>query len=303
MINLTILGCHSATPRVNAFPTSQYLEINNNHFLIDCGEGTQRQMRKYKVGFSKINHIFISHLHGDHFYGLVGLLSTYGILSREKEMHIFGPKGIKKATLQMLKISESHAKFNMVFHELSSKESELIYEDDRVIVRTIPLNHRVPCNGFLISEQVKPRRIVSEAIKKYGVPLLKINAIKAGEDYINKSGQGIANKLLTTDPPPSFSYAYCSDTTYFEAVVPIIQDADVLYHEATFMDNEKEKAALRFHSTTKEAATIAKMANVGQLIIGHYSAKYKDLEPLLEEANSVFPKTVLAIEGQHYPIG
>ena len=182
-LQLTILGCHSATPRVNAHPTSQYLEINNRHFLIDCGEGTQRQMRMYKVGFSKINHIFISHLHGDHFFGLIGLLSTYGILNREKELHIFGPKGIKELIEIQLKISQSHVKYPLTFHELSSKKSELIFEDDKVTVSTIPLRHRIYTNGFLFTEKEKLRTLNLEVVKQHSeIETCHYNNIKAGKD-------------------------------------------------------------------------------------------------------------------------
>jgi ribonuclease Z len=303
MIQLTILGCHSATPRVNAFPTSQYLEINNNHFLIDCGEGTQRQMRKYKVGFSKINHIFISHLHGDHFYGLVGLLSTYGILSREKEMHIFGPIGIQKATLQMLKISESHAKFNMIFHELTSKESELIYEDDRVFVRTIPLTHRVYTNGYLFTEKEKSRKLDMLNISGYPeIDKADYLNIKAGRAVTLPSGEVISNKALTIDAPKPLSYAFCSDTSYKPNIVPIIKNVDLLYHEATFLHERQDLAKKTKHSTAIEAAQIAKDANVGQLVIGHYSGRYPDISLFQKEAATVFENVSLAKPGAVFTV-
>ena len=298
MIRLTILGCHSATPRVNAFPTSQYLEINNNHFLVDCGEGTQRQMRKYKVGFSKINHIFISHLHGDHFYGLVGLLSTYGILSREKDMHIFGPKGIKNATLQMLKISESHAKFKMVFHELSSKESELIYEDDRVSVHTIPLTHRVYTNGYLFTEKEKARKLNMLNISGYPeIDKADFLNIKAGRAVTLSSGEVIPNTELTIDPIKPASFAFCSDTSYKPNIVPIIKNVDLLYHEATFLDDRQDLAKKTKHSTSIEAAQIAKDANAGKLVIGHYSGRYPDTSLFQKEAETVFENVSLAKPG------
>ena len=303
MINLTILGCHSATPRVNAFPTSQYLEINNNHFLIDCGEGTQRQMRKYKVGFSKINHIFISHLHGDHFYGLVGLLSTYGILSREKEMHIFGPKGIKAATLQMLKISESHAKFSMIFHELSSKKSELIYEDEKVTVHTIPLTHRVYTNGYLFREKEKPRKLNMLNISGYPeIDKADYLNIKAGRDIQLASGEVISNSSITITPSKSLSFAFCSDTSYKPNIVPIIKNVDLLYHEATFLADRQDLAKKTKHSTSVEAAQIAKEANVGQLVIGHYSGRYPDTSLFQKEAESVFKNVSLARPGVIFTI-
>lgn len=302
-LSLTILGCHSATPRANAFPTSQYLEINNRHFLIDCGEGTQRQMRKYKVGFTKINHIFISHLHGDHFYGLVGLLSTYGILGREKELHIYGPKGIKKVTLLQLKISESHAKYPMIFHELSSKESELIFEDDKVSVRTIPLKHRVYTNGYLFTEKEKPLKLHIDNINNYDeIDRADFNNIKAGKDVVLSTGEIIPNAELTLPPKKALSFAFCSDTVYKPNIIPIIKNADLLYHEATFLADKQELAKKTKHSTSKEAAQIAKDANVGQLVVGHYSGRYKNIDLFKEEAKEIFENSELAIPGKVFTI-
>lgn len=302
-LSLTILGCHSATPRVNAYPTSQYLEINNSHFLIDCGEGTQRQMRKYKVGFSKINHIFISHLHGDHFYGLVGLLSTYGILSREKELHIYGPKGIKEVTLLQLKISQSHAKYPMIFHELKSKESQLIFEDDKVSVRTIPLNHRVYTNGYLFTEKEKPRKLHMENIRNYNeIDRADYLNIKAGKDVILSTGEIVPNAELTLPPKKSLSFAFCSDTSYKPDIIPIIKNSDLLYHEATFLADREDLAIKTKHATSKQAAQIAKDAEVGQLIIGHYSGRYKDISLFQKEAKEIFENTELAEPGKVFKI-
>ena len=302
-ITLTILGCHSATPRINAFPTSQYLEINNSHFLIDCGEGTQRQMRKYKVGFSKINHIFISHLHGDHFYGLVGLLATFGILNREKELHIYGPKGIKEVTLLQLKTSQSHANFKIVFHELVSKKSELIYEDEKVSVKTIPLNHRVYTNGYLFTEKEKSRKLHTENIRNYKeIDKADYLNIKAGKDIILSSGEVISNSELTIPPPKPLSYAFCSDTSYKPDIISIIENTDLLYHEATFLSDRKDLAKKTKHSTTKQAAKIAKEANVNQLVLGHYSGRYKDISLFKKEAQEVFKNTELAEPGKVFSI-
>jgi ribonuclease Z len=302
-ITLTILGCHSATPRINAFPTSQYLEINNSHFLIDCGEGTQRQMRKYKVGFSKINHIFISHLHGDHFYGLVGLLATFGILNREKELHIYGPKGIKEVTLLQLKTSQSHANFKIIFHELVSKKSELIYEDEKVSVKTIPLNHRVYTNGYLFTEKEKSRKLHTENIRNYKeIDKADYLNIKAGKDIILSSGEVISNSELTIPPPKPLSYAFCSDTSYKPDIISIIENTDLLYHEATFLSDRKDLAKKTKHSTTKQAAKIAKEANVNQLVLGHYSGRYKDISLFKKEAQEIFKNTELAEPGKVFSI-
>jgi len=302
-IKLTILGCHSATPRANAFPTSQYLEINNRHFLIDCGEGTQQQMRKYKVGFTKINHIFISHLHGDHFYGLIGLLSTYGILSREKELHIYGPKGIKEVTLLQLKVSKSHAKYPIIFHELNSKESELIFEDDKVSVKTIPLKHRVYTNGYLFTEKEKPLKLHIDNIKQYKeIDRADYNNIKAGKDITLSTGEIILNSELTLPPKQPLSFAFCSDTVYKPDIVPIIKDADLLYHEATFLNDKEDLARKTKHTTSKQAAQIAKDANVNQLILGHYSGRYNDISLFKKEAKEIFDKTELAEPGKYFSI-
>jgi ribonuclease Z len=260
-------------------------------------------MRKYKVGFSKIDHIFISHLHGDHFYGLVGLLSTYGILSREKEMHIFGPKGIKSATLQMLKISESHAKFKMIFHELSSKESELIYEDDRVSVCTIPLTHRVYTNGYLFTEKEKPRKLNMLNISGYPeIDKADFLNIKAGRAVTLSSGEVIPNTELTIDPAPPLSFAFCSDTSYKPDIVPIIKNVDLLYHETTFLVDRQDLAKKTKHSTSIEAAQIAKDANAGQLVIGHYSGRYSDTSLFQKEAETVFKNVSLAKPGAIFTV-
>ncbi|MGK0412027.1 MAG: ribonuclease Z [Polaribacter sp.] len=302
-LKLTILGCHSATPRANAFPTSQYLEINNKHFLIDCGEGTQRQMRKYKVGFSKIDHIFISHLHGDHFYGLVGLLATYGILSREKELHIYGPKGIKEVTLLQLKISQSHAKYPLIFHELTSKKSELIFEDAKVSVQTIPLNHRVYTNGYLFTEKKNSRKLHIQNISNYKeIDKADYLNIKAGRDVVLSTGEVIPNDELTLPPKKSLSFAFCSDTCYKPDIIPIIKNVDLLYHEATFLADREDLAQKTKHTTSTQAAQIAKNAEVGQLIIGHYSGRYKDISLFQKEAIEIFENTQLAEPGKVFKI-
>lgn len=298
-IRLTILGCHSATPRVNAHPTSQYLEINNRHFLIDCGEGTQRQIRKYKIGFSKINHIFISHLHGDHFFGLIGLISTFGILNREKDLHIYGPKGIKEITVLQLKLSGSWTTYTIIFHELTSKESELVFEDDRVSVHTIPLNHRVYTNGFLFREKEGLRKIDIHKVALYPeIETCDYPHLKNGKDYVLQSGEIIKNKDLTSDPLQTKSYAFCSDTSYKPDIVPIIKNVSLLYHETTFLNDREDLALKTKHSTAQQAANIALKANVKQLIIGHYSSRYKNIELFKEEAETVFSNVVLAEAGK-----
>lgn len=302
-IELTILGCHSATPRVNAHPTSQYLEINSRHFLIDCGEGTQRQMRKYKVGFSKINHIFISHLHGDHFFGLIGLISTFGILNREKPLHVFGPKGIQELINLQLKYSKSYVKFEIIFHELTSKKSELIFEDDKVEVKTIPLSHRIYTNGFLFKEKLKPRKLDTEAIKNYDeIEICDYNNLKAGRDFTLSNGEVLKNEILTKNPPKPLSYAYCSDTAYKEDIIEVIANSDLLYHESTFLSDREDLAKKTKHSTAKQAAKIAEASHVKTLILGHYSSRYPDTSLFKKEAKEIFENVELADAGKVFSI-
>lgn len=293
-IKLTILGFNSAVPKQNSAPTSQLLEISNRLFLIDCGEGTQIQLRNAKAKFSRINHIFISHLHGDHVFGLIGLISTFQLLGKETPLYIFGPKGIQDFIMNQLKHTQARCSFELKFKELKSKESELIFEDDKVEVHTIPLDHRIYTNGYLFKEKVKPRRLNIEAVKKYPeIEICDYNNLKNGKDFVLSNGELIANEKLTFDPPRSLSYAFCSDTRYKPDIVPIIKNVDLLYHEATFLDELKEMAVYTGHSTAKEAAMIAKQANAGQLIIGHFSNRYNDFRVLKAEAAEIFENTIL----------
>ena len=297
-MKLTILGCYAATPRTLTNPTSQVLEIKNHMFLIDCGEGTQVQLRKQKIRFSRINHIFISHLHGDHFFGLPGLISTFRLLGRDKEMHIYGPKGIQEAITLLLKLGNSWTNYNLVFHELSSKQPEVIYEDSKVTVSTIPLDHRVYTNGFLFKEKLVARTLNIDAAQSYGIDKCYFQNIKNGKDIVLDDGRTILNKELTFDPPKAKSYAFCSDTAYKPDIVPLIKNVDVLYHEATFLDAQKNLAPKTKHATAKEAASIAKQAEVGELILGHYSTRYASIELFKEEAVEVFENVLLADDGK-----
>lgn len=302
-LKLTILGCHSATPRTSAHPTAQLLEIQNRHFLIDCGEGTQVQLRRYKVKFSKVKHIFISHLHGDHVFGLIGLISTFRLLNRDVELHVYGPKGIKEFIVTQLRLSESYGGYPIKFHELTSTKSELIYEDKKVEVHTIPLNHRIYTNGFLFKEKIGERNLSISEIKKYAeIEICDYQNLKNGKDFQLKNGEVIANKSLTSNPKKPLSYAFCSDTSYKEAIVPIIKNVDLLYHEATFLNDKESLAKTTKHSTAEQAAKIAKLAKVKQLIIGHYSSRYSNIELFKTEAQAVFKNTELAVEGKIFEI-
>ncbi len=302
-LKLTILGCHSATPRTFAHPTSQYLEINNRFFLIDCGEGTQTQLRKYKIKFSKLKNIFISHLHGDHFYGLIGLISTFNLLNRQTELHIYAPKGTKEIINLQFKLSKSWIKFPLHFHELSSKKSEIIFEDEKVEVHTIPLKHRIYTNGFLFQEKLAERKLNMNAISKYKeIEICDYQNLKKGKDYETNNGEIITNDSLTFDPLPILKYAFCSDTAYFEDILPIIKNVDLLYHESTFLKDNIDLAEITKHATAQQAATIAKKAKVKKLLLGHYSSRYKDTSLFLKEAQPVFKNVELAEEGKVFSI-
>ncbi len=291
---LTILGFNSAIPTVNTAPTAQFLEMDERCFLIDCGEGTQVQLRKAKARFSKINHIFISHLHGDHCFGLPGLIASFRLLGRETPLHVYGPKGIKEMLETIFRLTETHQGFEVVYHELENKNSEKIYEDNRIEVFTIPLNHRIYCNGYLFREKPKERHLNIEEVSKYPeIQTCDYHNLKLGKDFVLSDGYVLKNEVLTKEPSKSVSYAFCSDTRYLEKIIPIIQNVDVLYHEATFLHDLKKMADYTGHTTALEAAQIAKKAKVGKLILGHFSNRYHDLTVFTDEAKAVFPNTFL----------
>ncbi|WP_055437751.1 ribonuclease Z [Lacinutrix algicola] len=297
-MKLNILGCYSATPRTFTNPTSQVLEINNHVFLIDCGEGTQVQLRKHKIKFNRIKHIFISHLHGDHFFGLVGLISTMRLLTRETDLHIHAPKGLKEVVTLQMKLANSWTNYNLYFHELTSKSSELIFEDDKVEVHTIPLDHRVYTNGFLFKEKEGDRKLDMNAVLNSNIDVAYYRKLKQGFDVENNDGQLVKNETVTFPPEKPKSYAFCSDTAYKEDIVPLIKDVDVLYHESTFLEQHAHLAPKTKHSTAKEAGSIAKQANVGTLLLGHYSTRYDDLNLFKTEAQEHFTNVELADDGK-----
>lgn len=301
-MKLTILGCYSATPRISAHTTSQVLESRGHTFLIDCGEGTQMELRKHKVKFNQIKHIFISHLHGDHCFGLIGLISTFRLLNREAELHIYGPKGIKDLIMLQLKLSKSWIDFKLVFHELTSLDSELIFEDDKIAIHTIPLDHRVYTNGFLFKEKAFDRKLLIDKAEEKHIDVAYYRKLKQGADVLNTKGELISNADVTIEGVPSKSYAFCSDTAYREDIVPIINNADVLYHESTFLEAHASLCAKTKHSTAKQAAEIAKKANVGTLILGHYSSRYNTLDDFKTEAQTVFDRVELAEDGKIFQI-
>lgn len=291
---LTILGFNSAIPTVTSSPTAQLLEMEERSFLIDCGEGTQVQLRKAKAKFSRIHHIFISHLHGDHCFGLPGLIASFRLLGRETPLHVYGPKGIREMLETIFRITETHRGFEVVYHELDKNYSEKIFEDKRVEVYTIPLDHRIYCNGYLFKEKPKERHLNMAEISKYPeIEICDYHNLKAGKDFILSDGYVLKNELLTLDAGKPVSYAFCSDTRFCEAVIPIVKEVDVLYHEATFLHDLRDMADYTGHTTALEAARVARQANVGKLILGHFSNRYGDLSVFTDEARQIFPQTYL----------
>ncbi len=299
---LTILGCNSAIPTIERKPTAQLLNVAERFFLIDCGEGTQLQLKKYKIRMQHIHHIFISHLHGDHYFGLIGLISSMHLLGREKELHIYSPPELKEIIYLQLAASKTELKYPLFFHSFGFDEPQLIMENSKLSVETIPLNHSLQCCGFLFKESPQLRRMKKHLIEQYNIPLSKIQEIKEGADYVLETGEVISHLELTRPVQKSRTFAFCSDTSYHEQIISQIKGVDLLYHEATFLHELKERAEQTKHSTAKEAGMIAKQAEVGELVIGHYSQRYFDLNPLLEEAQSVFPHTTLAVEGETHEI-
>jgi len=300
---LTILGCSSATPTLYRHSSAQVLNVNERLFLIDCGEGAQIQMRKFKIKFQRIDHIFISHLHGDHYLGLMGLLFTFHLLGRTKEVHLYSDPDLKEIIDMQLEISKTTLLYPLIFHALESTISKTIYSDDLISILTIPLDHRIPTVGFLFKENSKDKKIKKEAIAKLDIPVEEYDKIKKGADFKDKkTGRVYKSSELTTEGAKPVSYAYCSDTGYTESYIPLIKGVDLLYHEATFLHDKVKNAREKFHCTCIDAATIALKAEVKQLMIGHYSARYDDLSPLLEEAKSVFDNTILSEEGMIYDI-
>ncbi len=297
-MKLTILGCHSATPRDNARPTAQILEMKGHLFMIDCGEGTQMALRKNKVKFSRIKHIFISHLHGDHVYGLIGLISTFCLLSRDADLTIYGPKGIKELVLIQLKLAGVYTSFSLRFRESEINTPQLLLEDDSLTVTTIPLEHRIFTHGFLFQEKPGDRHLDIVACQEYKIDKAYYRKIKHGHDHVQENGDVIENELLTTEGEKPKSYAFCSDTIYKEDIVPQITGVTALYHESTFLKSHKHLCEKTKHSTAEQAAKIASKAKVGTLILGHYSSRYGDYELFRKEAQEVFENTELAMDGK-----
>ena len=302
VFEITVLGSSSATPAYNRNPSAQIINLNEHFYLVDCGEATQNQLNKFKIKSAKIDTIFISHLHGDHYLGLVGLLSTLHLNGRTKTMTIVGPPELKDIIDLQLKVSETQLRFPIDFRPTQVDYTEVVFQNNDVIVETIILNHRIPTTGFVFKEVARKRKINTEKLTEYDIPLEYIPLLKNGIDYCDKFGRTIANAELTFAPKAPRSYAYCSDTIYTEHFLDQIEGVDCLYHEATFLHELIDRAKETFHTTALQAGTIANKANVKQLMIGHFSARYKELDLLLAEAKTAFNNTVLAVEGERYTL-
>ncbi|UCG27905.1 MAG: ribonuclease Z [Bacteroidales bacterium] len=300
--SFTILGSSSALPTSQRFPSAHLLNVNERFFLVDCGEGTQMQLRKYKLKIGKINHIFISHLHGDHTFGLFGLISTLGLLDKSSDLNIYAPPPLEQIVHDHLDAFDIHIPYRLVFRDLDCSKSEMIYEDKNLRVETIPLQHRIPTCGFLFHEKPGLRNIKKEAIEEFNIPVREIHRIKEGFDFTTESGEIIPNEQLTREPQKPRSMAYCTDTLYTENVITKIAGVDLLYHEATYMQDMADQAKESFHTTSQQAAMLAKKSGVGKLVLGHFSARYKNLDLLLEEARKIFENTFLAEDGAVFNI-
>lgn len=301
-MKLTILGSSSALPTSERFPSAHVLNAHERLFLIDCGEGTQMQLRKNRIRFGKINHVFISHLHGDHIFGIYGFLSTLSLMGRKTPLKLYAPEAYDKILLSHLNDFDIQLGYEIHFTPLKAKEKQLILDDKYITVYSFPLVHRVPAFGFLFREKEKELNINKESLSHYNIPVERIPAIKKGEDYIRPDGVVIKNEDMTLPPDKPLSYAYCSDTRYFSKLASYIQEVTMLYHEATFDKSKDDLAKMTFHSTTIDAANTAVRAGAGTLLIGHFSSRYRNIEPLVNEARSVFSRTFPAIDGKSYEI-
>lgn len=295
MLAVTILGNNSALPAYDRHPTSQVVTLDDSLFLVDCGEGTQQQLAKYRIRWSRINYIFISHLHGDHYFGLPGFLHSMGLLHREHELHLFAPAPLKQILDLQLEAASNALPYTLHFHPLEGEG--VIVQNDKFKVTSFATKHRIPCWGFRFDQVRAPRRVNPEKAIEHGVPAAFYDRLKWGEDYTSKQGELIKNEWVTNPGVKPLSYAYSADTIYDETLIEKFRGVDLLYHETTYLKELDKRAALRFHSTTNQAACIAKKAQVGRLLIGHFSSKYDKLEVFEQEACEIFPDTSLALEG------
>jgi ribonuclease Z len=300
VLAVTILGNNSAVPAFDRHPTCQVVTMDGNLFLVDCGEGTQIQMIRYKIRRSRISHIFISHLHGDHYFGLVGLINTFGLLGHLQDLHVYAPAPLQQIIEWQLKVASTTLPYQLYFHTISKEE--VLVDEEKFTVKCFPTNHRIECYGFSFHEKKKPRKLNPGKAVEYGIPAIFFDRLKKGDDYVQKDGTIVKNEWVTEESPPGKNYAFCADTKYDESIIPHIQHADLIYHETTYLDALQQRAFERFHTTTRQAALIAKKAEVKKLLIGHFSSKYDTLEEFESEAREVFPNTELALEGVTYKV-
>lgn len=292
-----ILGCGSALPTLEHFASSQIVELREKYFMIDCGEGTQISLRRSHLRFTKIGHIFISHLHGDHCFGLIGLISTFGMLGRTAPLHVYAPKELETILTELIKMFCPDLSYKVEFHAVDTRQQKVVYEDRSVTVSSIPLRHRVPCCGYLFKEKEGRRHIRRDVTDFYGIPVSRLDAIKSGENWITQDGEVIPNDKLTLPADKPRSYAYCSDTCYLPNLHNLIEGVNLLYHESTYDNSCADRAKLYFHSTAAQAAMVARDAHAGKLLLGHYSARYDNEDILLQEARQIFPESYLSAEG------
>ena len=300
MLAVTILGNNSAVPAFDRHPTSQVITLNGNNFLVDCGEGTQIQMIKYRIRRAKISHVFISHLHGDHYFGLAGLITTFGLLNHQQELHVFAPSPLQEIIDLQLKVADTVLPYPLYFHTIT--KNGVLVDDEKFMVKCFRTNHRIECFGFVFTEKKKPRKINIDKVKEFQIPQSFYKKLEDGLDYITKDDQLIKNDAVTIPAPKGKTYAFCADTKYDESIIPHILEADMIYHETTYLDNLQESADKRFHSTTKQAALIAKKARTKKLLVGHFSSKYDKLDEFEKEAREVFENTEIALEGVTYQV-
>ena len=300
-MRITILGNNSALPAFGRHPTAQAVDLNGETLLLDCGEGTQIRMQEFDVKWRKIQHIFISHLHGDHYFGLPGLINSMSLLGRAQPLHLYAPKELEPIIQSILQVADTTLCYDFHFHALPDGAAMLV--DNKLFsVIAFPVEHRIACHGFKVIQKTKGRKLLPEKCREYGVPTYFFDRLKAGEDYERKDGFVVKNEWVTDTGPKEKTYAYCADTLYTESFVEFIRDADMLYHECTYLDESAEKATLRYHSTARQAGLIARKANVGKLLLGHYSSKYRDLELFQTEAQAVFPNSMISREGETYEV-
>ena len=300
MLSVTILGNNSAVPAFNRHPTSQVITHDGHNYLVDCGEGTQIQMIKYKIRRGKISHIFISHLHGDHYFGLVGLLNTFGLLSHKQELHVYGPAPLQQIIEMQMNVAETILPYPLYFHTLT--EQGVLVDNDRIRISCFPTSHRIECYGFLFEEKEGKRKLLIDKVRKLNIPVSFYSSLQSGLDYITPRGQVIKNDAVTSAAERGKKYAFCADTRYDENIIPFIYGADMIYHETTYLDNMRDKALERFHTTTRQAGEIARKAMVKKLLIGHFSSKYNVLDQFQHETREVFGNCELAHEGVTYEI-